>query len=77
MPGTAPPMGTVWPFVDRDHRLEQVLKVVGGVGASAVVVSGMAGVGRTRLMQEALRTLAARVGAPSGSRAHAVPRRCR
>ena len=52
-------MGTVWPFVDRDHRLEQVLKVVGGVGASAVVVSGMAGVGRTRLMQEALRTLAA------------------
>lgn len=72
--------------MDRDHRLEQVLKVVGGVGASAVVVSGMPGVGRTRLAQEALRTLAAQdrrtewvsctrgtAALPLGALAHIVP----
>src|SRR3712207_2894494 len=83
------PVGTpesAWPFVERSADLRTVLEGVDGAEPGAVVVSGRVGVGRTRLVQEAIRLLRARqrgtewatctgctAAIPLGALAHLVP----
>ena len=66
-----------WPFVDRDDRLRAVIELLDGDAARAVVLSGPAGSGRTRLAQESVARLRAsgrRVEWVTGTRgAAAVP----
>jgi DNA-binding CsgD family transcriptional regulator len=57
--GTAQPEAE-WAFVDRGGQLRALLEDVDGAEPAAVVISGRHGVGRTRLVQEAIRALCAR-----------------
>jgi DNA-binding CsgD family transcriptional regulator len=49
--GSASAAGATWPFRGRDEELEVVRDVIAG-GAGSVVVLGLAGVGKTRLLRE-------------------------
>lgn len=47
-------MPTFWPFVGRTSTLDEVRRLLSGPAARGVVVAGDAGVGKTRLVAEAL-----------------------
>ncbi|MBA2308318.1 MAG: AAA family ATPase [Pseudonocardiales bacterium] len=53
-----------WPFVGRDRELQAVIDAMDSSEPGAVVVAGQAGVGRTRLAQEAV-AVARRAGQPT------------
>lgn len=52
--------GSTWPFVGRDAELRHLLELVDDAACAGVIISGPAGVGKTRLADEALAVLAAR-----------------
>ncbi|MBO0732453.1 MAG: AAA family ATPase, partial [Acidimicrobiaceae bacterium] len=51
-------MGQLWPLVGRGEEMQMVTSALGDGGVGAVVLSGEAGVGKTRLAREALRVAA-------------------
>lgn len=66
--GTVLPQGSpcdrviepAWPMVGRDREIEAIVAAVCGRRAGGVILSGVPGVGKTRLMREAMAALAAR-----------------
>ena len=79
---------TAWPLVGRGRQLDRLLQVMTAGGHAGLVVAGPAGIGKTRLLDEARRRgEAARVGVhwavasaaaaeiPFGALAHLVPTR--
>ncbi|MFC1401081.1 helix-turn-helix transcriptional regulator [Streptacidiphilus cavernicola] len=62
-------MGEVWPLTGRSEELRLINAASGGAGARGVVLSGGAGVGKTRLARAALGAASRRGAAPRGGAA--------